>query len=252
MALIVLLSPAKRLRIPESTSAPAELDKPVFLDRARVVMGRLKEFDSFQLSQLQSISPDLAQENQGRNQQWRGQRKYRAVELFDGEVYRGLEASSWSAEARARAKESLRILSGLYGWLRPDDGIEPYRLEMGTAMEPEPGVRLNRWWSEALSARLEREAKKDWVVDLASAEYGGVIRSAKLATRRMAIDFLEDGPKGPKPVQVYFKQARGRMARWILETGASEPSEFEAFQEDGYCFSPALSKPRNMVFLRSH
>ena len=252
MALIVLLSPAKRLRIPENLAAPDVLGKPVFLDRARVVMNRLKEFTAVELAHLQSISSELALENQVRNRQWRGVRKFRAVDLFDGEVYRGLAASQWSDEARARAGQSLRILSGLYGWLRPDDGIEPYRLEMGTAMEPEPGVKLNRWWSEMVTQRVLRESKNDWVVDLASAEYGGIIRSSTLEPRRISMDFLEDGPRGPKPVQVYFKQARGRMARWILETGAAEPTEFEAFQEDGYCFSAALSKPRNMVFLRSH
>jgi len=203
------------------------------------------------LVELQSISPELARENVERNRRWRGTRRYRAVELFDGEVYRGLAVAQWSEQARQRAATHLRILSGLYGWLRPDDGIEPYRLEMGTALEIEPGLRLGKWWSEPLSARIQKEVGRGWVVDLASAEYGGVVRYPEGFKKKVSMDFLEDGPKGPRPVQVYFKQARGTMARWILETGAQSPADFEAFQEEGYRFNPALSKPGNMVFLRN-
>ncbi|MBI1316600.1 peroxide stress protein YaaA [bacterium] len=251
MALILLLSPAKRLRLPKERPSVDSLTKPVFLAQAKKVMGQLKPLGIHDLVQMQSISPELARENVERNQSWKGARRYRAVELFDGEVYRGLAVARWSESARQRAQGHLRILSGLYGWLRPDDGIEPYRLEMGTALEIEPGKRLGKWWSEPLSARLKREAGRDWVVDLSSAEYGGVLRYPKGFQKKVSMDFLEDGPKGPRPVQVYFKQARGTMARWILETGAQTPTDFEAFQEDGYRFSPLLSKPGNMVFLRN-
>lgn len=254
--MIVLLSPAKRLNEHTEISSQ-QISVPSFLEGSKSIMKRLADKRPKQLQQLQAISSALAEENYQRNQVWlqkEGEGEIPAVYLFDGEVYRGLAAPAWKEATKLYAQDHLRILSGLYGWLRPFDHVLPYRLEMGTALSIGRKKNLYDFWQEKLRSALTDLAKERPVLNLASAEYFRAVDPSFFKAQIHQVDFLEDKGDGgaPRPIQVFMKQARGMLANYVLENQIERVEDLAGFMEKGYQFDPSRSSSSKTVFLRHH
>lgn len=254
--MIVLLSPAKRLNDHSDTASPWS-SEPSFLEGSRTIMKRLASKSPKQLQQLQGISTALAEENYERNQAWlekEGKGEIAAVQLFDGEVYRGLAADKWTEVSQRYAQDHLRILSGLYGWLRPFDQVLPYRLEMGTALSIGRKMNLYEFWKGQLRPALLDLAKNGTILNLASTEYIRAVDPSFFKGQIHHVDFLEDKGEGkaPRPIQVFMKQARGMMASYVIENHIVRVEDLIGFCEKGYQFDPTRSSSSKTVFLRHH
>lgn len=253
--MIVLLSPAKTIDCSEAVHA-SSASQPVFMEDASFLVRKLAKFSPKRLEVLMKISPDLAQLNFDRYQAWNapfhpGNSKP-CISCFQGEVYRGLDAKSWNDPDLEHAQSHLRILSGLYGVLRPLDLMQPYRLEMGTRWEIGPKQKnLYSFWGNRVGESIEADAEGH-IVNLASQEYSKVIQRAKLPTPIIDIDF-KDLVKGElKTLGTYAKHARGRMARYAVKQKITHPEELKGFEDGGYAFDERLSNETNWVFTRDH
>lgn len=253
--MLIVISPAKRLdwspRDTEQT-APAFPEDAARLARAG---GRLSRPA---LQKLMAISPDLATLSQQRFRAFAPEPDPEATRpaalAFAGDTYTGLEAASLDPEELDWAQDHLRILSGLYGLLRPRDAIQPYRLEMGARLKAGRSDSLYAYWGTRLAERLAQQAAAlgtDTLVNCASQEYfGAVPRQALGDLRVITPSFLEEKPEGPKQVSFFAKKARGAMARFIIQRRLGEPAALEAFDTAGYRFRDDLSEPDRPVFTR--
>jgi cytoplasmic iron level regulating protein YaaA (DUF328/UPF0246 family) len=175
------------------------------------------------------------------------------VHLFNGDAYLGLDADTLDKETLIYAQEHLRILSGLYGWLKPLDAIEPYRLEMGTNLKVGNRKDLYAFWGDKLAPQLQKEFGDAPVVNLASNEYAKSIDHKKLKNEFVDVVFQDRNKGGAyRVMSFYAKKARGMMARFILENRIEDPQQLVHFEVDGYMFSANDSTPRKLVFLRDH
>ncbi|MEM1430602.1 MAG: peroxide stress protein YaaA [Pseudomonadota bacterium] len=253
--MLVVISPAKRLdwsEVPGLTlTAPAFQEDAIKLAKAA---GRLSKP---QLQKLMDISADLAKLNKGRFAAFEADPEQEALRpaalAFAGDTFMGLEARTLDADALHWAQDHLRILSGLYGLLRPLDGIQPYRLEMGSRLKTRRGPDLYRYWGDRIAKALRAQAeatRSDVLVNCASQEYFGAVDVAALGLRIVTPVFMEDKPGGPKIVSFFAKKARGAMARFIVERRLTDPQSLTAFDTGGYAFAPDLSEPDRPVFLR--
>ncbi|MCA8882304.1 MAG: peroxide stress protein YaaA [Rhodobacteraceae bacterium] len=254
--MIVTLSPAKRLDW-SGVDACAE-SEPLFqadaVGLARVA-GRLSRAD---LQKLMSISPDLAKLNQQRFRDFAEtpapDATRPALYAFAGDTYQGLDAVSLDGDALRYAQDHLRILSGLYGVLRPFDRIQPYRLEMGSRLKTRKGGSLYAYWGARLAAVLADQAAatdSQAVVNCASVEYFGAVAVDRLGLPVITPVFLEDRDGTAKIVSFFAKKARGAMARFVMENRLRDPAALQAFSAGGYAFDPARSSPGTPVFVRS-
>ena len=254
--MIILLSPAKSLDF-ESPLTVQQASLPDFLDRSQLLVDRLRRLSPQEVASLMGISDALAALNASRYAEWTAPypagRARQAVLAFNGDVYEGLEARSLSADDLQFAQTHLRILSGLYGALRPLVLILPYRLEMGTRLETRQGKDLYAFWGERITDALNaaaREANAPAVVNLASAEYFKSVKEKKLAVPVVQPVF-EDWSGGRfKVVSFYAKRARGMMARFAIRRRCVEPSELKSFGEEGYAFAAEASDSARWVFQR--
>ncbi|MBI5780199.1 MAG: peroxide stress protein YaaA [Rhodocyclales bacterium] len=258
--MIFVISPAKAMDF--SSPAPvAETTLPEFLDRAQELVERLRRLTPAEVQGLMDLSDQLAALNVGRYAAWSpehapGEAKA-ALFAYAGDVYEGLEAASLPAAAIAWLQENLRILSGLYGVLRPLDRILPHRLEMGTRLENPLGRDLYAYWREtvtsALRRLLEAEAaagRRPVLVNLASQEYFKAVDAAALAARVVSPVF-EDWKGGRfKIISFYAKRARGLMARHAALKRAERVEDLLDFSLEGYAYDPAASSPDRPVFRR--
>jgi len=256
--MLVVISPAKRLDWAERdvvTTAPDFQEDAVRLVRAArgLTLGDLKS--------LMSLSDDLAKLNRDRFKTFdeapdAGLTRPAAL-AFAGDTYQGLEADSLDAEELAFAQDHLRILSGLYGVLRPLDAIQPYRLEMGSRLKTRRGKNLYDYWGSDLSKALNTQAEvtgSDVLVNCASQEYFGAVDLDALKLRVVTPQFMEDkgDGKGPKIVSFFAKKARGAMARFVVQKRIADAEGILDFDTGGYAYTPALSKPDAPVFLRPY
>lgn len=206
---------------------------------------------------MMDISSELAEDTARRFKEWKQPVKpdeaIQAILLFRGEVYRGLSARDFTEAELSYAQNHLRILSGLYGVLRPLDLIMPYRLMMGSPYAPNKKCKnLYEYWSEKVSLQLLQEVgEKGQLLDLASAEYFKVINRKKFSFRVLSVEFLEQKGKDFKQVATYSKLARGRMARFLVKNAIKKTSDIRAFEEDRYGYNEQLSTPEKMIFTRS-
>ena len=254
--MLFVLSPAKTLDFdtPLGSVRPTE---PDFASRTAALVKVLNRFTPTRLGRLMDISPALAQLNVERYRQWAerpspGQSRP-AVLAFDGDVYDGLEARRLSAADLAWAQDHLRILSGLYGVLRPLDAIQPYRLEMGTALRVGKARNLYEFWGADIAGRLNADLAADAspvVVNLASQEYFRSVDTRRLKARVVECVFEDWKGGGYKVISFFAKKARGRMARYAIQERIGTPRGLEAFDLDGYRFDPAVSAPARLVFRR--
>ena len=254
--MLVVISPAKRLDwsgVPGRT--PTE---PAFAGDAVALAGVARGLSEAALAKLMDLSPQLARLNAERFRDFAAAPGPEAVRpaafAFAGDTYAGLEARTLSEDALRWAEAHLRILSGLYGLLRPLDAIQPYRLEMGARLANPRGRDLYAWWGGRLAEALNMaaaEAGTGVLVNCASQEYFGAVDRGGLQLRVVTPVFLEDRPGGPKVVSFFAKKARGAMARFVMEHRLSDPAGLTAFDTGGYRHAPELSDPDRPAFLRA-
>jgi cytoplasmic iron level regulating protein YaaA (DUF328/UPF0246 family) len=256
--MLTVISPAKRLDL-DPVTLPGTLtpSEPVFAaDAARLarVARRLTVDD---LRRLMAISEPLAVLNRDRFRSFsddpQGDQRHPAALTFAGDTYIGLEARTLSEDALRWAQDRLRILSGLYGLLRPLDAIQPYRLEMGSKLATARAADLYGYWGTRLARALNAQAKTVGtaiLVNCASQEYFGAVDKSALKLRVITPVFLEDKAGDPKIVSFFAKQARGAMARFIAENRLTDPASLQDFDLGGYRFQPQRSDGDRWAFLR--
>ena len=257
--MLFLLSPAKTLDYETPVRAPLlkKATEPLYAGRAAELIAVLRTKTPAQVASLMGLSDKLAALNVARYGAWQPEatpaNSKPAVLAFDGDVYDGLDAKTLKAADLAWAQGHLVILSGLYGALRPLDRLQPYRLEMGTALATRHGRDLYAYWGDTVAAYLnERLAgdKAPVVVNLASVEYARVALRTALAARVVDCQF-EDWKGGVyKVISFYAKQARGLMARYAIEHRVRRPAQLEGFDTAGYAFAAEASTPERLVFRR--
>jgi len=249
--MLILLSPAKTLDT--QTPFSDEPTKPRFAADAGRLARAAAKLGPERLGQLMHISDSLADLNHCRFKTFAKAEQRPAIRAFAGDVYRGFDAASADPDTLAFAQDHLRILSGLYGVLRPLDAIRPYRLEMGTRWAPEADKLVEYWGAKvakALAADLRADGSK-LVINLASNEYFAVVKGQlPKSARVIAPDFRVETPAGLKFHSFTAKVARGVMARWLCETRVAEPAALPGFDRDGWAFDREGSTPDRPLFVR--
>lgn len=250
----ILLSPAKLMTL-ENEGKWNSNTNPRFLNRSEIFMDELKKLSSEDLQELMKISKNLADINVERNMNWKPKPNKdngkQAALVFDGEVFRGLNAGNLDEKAQKYLNENLYILSGLYGILRPSDKIMPYRLEMGTKFGVEGNKNLYEFWKDELTEFVNSKLKKNEVLlNLASVEYSKVLDDKKLKSPKIEVDFLDFKDGKLKKIMVYFKHARGLMARYCAKNNVQTIDELKLFNEESYTFDEKLSTDKKLVFIR--
>ncbi|MFH6968590.1 peroxide stress protein YaaA [Flavobacterium sp. FlaQc-28] len=250
----IVISPAKSLNF-EKELPTSQYTEPLFLKEARVVHKVVKQKKPAELSELMSISSKLADLNWKRNQEWKTpftpENARPAVFTFDGDVYTGLDAYTIPLEKLEVLQDKLRILSGLYGLLKPLDLMQAYRLEMGTKMPVGEYKSLHEFWKPVVTKALNKELKKgELFVNLASNEYFSAVDVKALKVPVITPDFKDYKDGKLKMISFFAKKARGMMVRYILDTNAETIEDLKGFNYEGYQFDANLSKGNHLVFTR--
>jgi len=254
----IILSPAKSLN-ENVESGKIKSTQPDFLSESEKLIKKIKLISAKRIEKMMSVSPELAELNYSRFQNWKlpftDKNAKPAGCIFTGAAYQGLDFTSLSPKEQERGQRDLRILSGLYGLLKPFDLIQPYRLEMGTAFAT--GVKsknLYQFWNEKIRVKLENELGDDpfpFLVNVASAEYFKAAQLEKIKYPVITAVFKDRNKTGDYKVNMTFaKQARGMMTRFILQNDLKKANDLKAFDSKGYYFSPKDSKATEFVFLR--
>lgn len=254
--MLVVISPAKRLDWAErtvKTTEPAMQEDAIRLAKTarNLTLGNLKA--------LMGLSDDLARLNRDRFKAFEDAPApdvtRPAMLAFAGDTYQGLDATSFSDADTVYAQDHLRILSGLYGLLRPLDAIQPYRLEMGSRLKTRRGASLYDYWRDNLAKALNAQAEatgSEMLVNCASQEYFGAVAPKALKLRVVTPVFMEDKGQGPKMVSFFAKRARGAMARHVIRNRVTDMDGLRAFNADGYEFQPDQSDDSRLVFVRPY
>lgn len=256
--MLVVISPAKRL---DWAERDVQTTAPDFQEDAVRLVKTARNLTLGDLKSLMSLSDDLAKLNRDRfkifDNEPEADLTRPAAMAFAGDTYQGLEATSLDPEELTYAQDHLRILSGLYGVLRPLDAIQPYRLEMGSRLKTRRGKNLYEYWGSDLSEALNTQGEatgSDVLINCASQEYFGAVDLKALNLRVITPQFMEDkgDGKGPKIVSFFAKKARGAMARFVVQKRITKADGILDFDIGGYAYVPELSKPDTPVFLRPY
>jgi len=250
----LVLSPAKSLDF-ESKLPTTKTSEGQFLSDSERINKLLKKKSAKSLSKLMSISDDLAQLNYQRNQEWQlpftKDNARPAVYAFNGDVYRGLDVYTLDTKNINKLQDTVRILSGLYGVLKPLDLIQPYRLEMGTKLLIGKNKNLYEFWKKKVTKALNEELEdNELFLNLASNEYFKAIDTKTLKVPVIDIDFKELKNGEYKTIGIFAKLARGLMARYIIDTNAKTLDDIKGFNLENYRFHEQLSKENRLVFTR--
>jgi len=254
--MLMVISPAKTLDY-ETPPVIAEHTQPDYLKQAKQLITQLKKLKPIQVSELMDLSGQLAALNVVRYKEWQPpftpENAKQAVLAFNGDVYDGLMAGDFAPEDFAFAQQHLRILSGLYGVLRPLDLMQPYRLEMGTRLESAKAKNLYGFWGGTVTKALNELLKVQpapVLVNLASEEYFKVVQS-KAVKARIVTPLFEDWKNGEyKVISFFAKKARGMMVRYAVQQRLTEPEGLKAFDTAGYAYAPKASSDNTWVFRR--
>ena len=252
--MLIVLSPAKSLDL-ETPPTTTLHSQPAFLDHSEQLIERLREFSPAQLGELMDLSDNLSALNVARYASWSKDTSdaRQAVMTFNGDVYDGLDARTLKPAQLDYAQSRIRILSGLYGMLRPLDLIHPHRLEMGTRLSTARGKSLYDFWGDTITEALNRTAQEqgaDTLVNLASEEYFKSVKPKRLQVP-VITPLFEDFKNGKyKIISFYAKRARGLMARYAAVKGITDPQKLKKFDVDGYAFVPDASDERTWIFRR--
>ncbi len=253
--MLIVLSPAKRLDFSEPPVA-VEPTLPRLMEDVASLARTAKRQTKADLRRLMGISDDLARLNRERFQAFDPEATdgTPAAFAFAGDVYQGLDARTLDSDALAFAQDRVRILSGLYGVLRPLDRIQPYRLEMGTRLKTRRGGSLYDFWGDRLSKQLNADAEghaDPTLVNLASQEYFGAVDARALKIPVVTCHFREAKDGESRIISFFAKKARGTMARFAIEQRIDRAEDLKAFDRDGYAFDKAASTDADWIFIRS-
>ena len=251
----VLLSPAKSIR---STSLEGNFPftAPFFLNDAEKLMGKMKKLSAKKIMDIMHVSQEIAELNVERNQAWSVENHEKSTDTpitsFSGEVYRGFDFESLAISQYNRLQDTVRILSGLYGVLKPFDRMQSYRLEMGTKWEITPKIKNNYlFWKDKPTNFLKNELQSDeLVVNLASTEYSKVIQFKSIKNKVITPVFKDFRNGNLSVVMMFAKHARGEMARWIVDQHIQHEEELKLFQGGGYQWDAINSTETEWVFIR--
>jgi cytoplasmic iron level regulating protein YaaA (DUF328/UPF0246 family) len=250
----IVISPAKSLNLDKEL--PTSLfTEAVFLKQAETIQNTLKKKKPKQLMELMAISEKLGDLNWQRNQDWQlpfnAKNARPAIYTFDGEVYTGLDVYSLSADKVAVLQDKLRILSGLYGVLKPLDLMQAYRLEMDTSIKIGTKKNLYEFWKKSVTDYLNSELNKEELfVNLASNEYFSAVDTKKLKVPVITPEFKDYKDGKLKMISFFAKKARGLMVRYIIDTNAETIDDLKGFNYEGYAFDSNLSEGNKLVFTR--
>ncbi|MBN1462503.1 MAG: peroxide stress protein YaaA [Paludibacteraceae bacterium] len=256
--MLIIISPAKILNL-KPQNVVSKYTLPDFLDKSKQVIERARELNIEDLQKLSQVNRSIAQTNYDRFYNWQTpftpENAKQAILTFNGEVYNGLQAKTFSSEDFDYLQNHLRILSGLYGVLRPLDLMQPYRLEIGSKLNVGKTNNLYDFWGNTITEKLneafETSGNPKVLINLASGEYFKSVNAKLLKAKVIDIEFYEIKNDGSlKTIVVYTKKARGMMARYIIQNRIEEPEDLKGFDAEGYWFSPQLSNENKLVFTR--
>jgi cytoplasmic iron level regulating protein YaaA (DUF328/UPF0246 family) len=252
--MLILLSPAKNMNF-DSVDRALPASVPALLDETRALAATTRGLSTSKIKSLMKISADLAKLNRERFQAFDADQpgSKQAALAFAGEVYRGLEAGSLTDDDLAFAQDHLRILSGMYGALRPLDAIHPYRLEMGRKLHTRRGESLYDFWGDTIAQHLntlQADESDPVVLNLASNEYFKAVDRKALNARIITASFKEEKDGQARMLMVFAKKARGMMARWAIENRVSDPADLVKFDAGGYAYDEAGSSESDLLFTR--
>ena len=256
--MLMVISPAKTLDY-ETPPATARFTQPQYLDHSQELIEQLRELSPQQIGELMHLSDKLSGLNAARFGSWTPaftpENAKQALLAFKGDVYTGLNAVDFNEADFDYAQTHLRMLSGLYGLLRPLDLMMPYRLEMGTKLANARGKDLYAFWGTRISEWLNEalaEQGDDVLLNLASNEYFSAVKKSALNARIINTEFKDLKNGQHKIISFYAKKARGMMSRFVIKERINNPDHLKQFDEQGYRFSAEQSKPDLLVFLRDH
>lgn len=254
--MLVVISPAKRL---DWDARDVQMTEPAMQEDAVRLAKTARNLTLGNLQKLMDLSPDLARLNRDRFQAFQAAPEAEAVRpaalAFAGDTYQGLEAATLDEDEMRWAQDHLRILSGLYGILRPLDAIQPYRLEMGSRLKTRRGSSLYDYWRTDLSKALNAQAEAvgtDTLINCASQEYFGAVAPKALKLRVVTPVFMELKDGKAKIVSFFAKKARGAMARYVIQNRLTDAEAIKGFDLGGYAFQAEMSEPDRPVFLRDY
>lgn len=254
--MLIVVSPAKNLDY-QSTPVTKDFTQPTLLDQSQLLINKCRQLSPAKISSLMKISDKLAGLNADRYAQWStpfdlGNAK-QALLAFNGDVYTGLQAQSFDQQDFDFAQQHLRILSGLYGLLKPLDLMQAYRLEMGTKLTTKRGKNLYEFWGDIITTKLNKDlaAQGDNVlINLASNEYFKAVKPKDLDGMIVNPVFKDEKNGQFKIISFYAKKARGLMARYIIKNRLSDVSQLQNFDLEGYRYDPQQSTTEQPVFMR--
>ncbi|MDJ0035007.1 peroxide stress protein YaaA [Pantoea allii] len=255
--MLMVISPAKTLDY-ESPLATQRFTQPALLEKSQQLIKIARKLSPAQVASLMSISDKLAHLNAERFNSWQPdfslENARQAILAFKGDVYTGLQAETFSEKDFDFAQDHLRMLSGLYGLLRPLDLMQPYRLEMGIKLANPAGQDLYSFWGDLLTEKLNDALASqgdDVLINLASDEYFKAIKPKKLHARLIKPVFLDEKNGKFKVISFYAKKARGLMSRYIIQHRLTKPEQLTRFDVDGYAFAADESRENELVFKRA-
>ncbi len=253
--MLIVLSPAKNLQTPQKQIKHTTSIE--FPEESKALIAELRKYKPEEISELMKLNAKLAELNFERYLKWEYPFKSKeaapAVLMFDGMVYKGLQSEDFSDKDMDFAQKHLRILSGLYGIIKPADMILPYRLEMGTKLMTKKGNNLYKFWGEKLSDRINEHIAQENIktlVNLASNEYFKALKPKKIKANIITPVFKEQKGNDFKTIVVYAKKARGLMSRYIIKNALSDLADLKGFDYENYSFNHALSSDTEYVFTR--
>ena len=256
--MLTIISPAKTLDY-QSPLITSDYSKPQFMPETQQLVEVCKKLSANELAKLMSISPKLAEVNYQRFQDWHANftpdNARQAILAFKGDVYEGLHVEDFTDKDLSFAQSHLRILSGLYGVLRPLDLIQPYRLEMGIRLKNGHNSNLYQFWGDKLTDYLNKELAQSatpTLINLASNEYFKAIKAKQLKASIIQPIFLDKSKGEFKVISFYAKKARGLMSRFIIKNNINQSNDIKSFNLEGYQFDSKRSTELEWFFIRNH
>lgn len=254
--MLLVISPAKTLDY-ETKPQTRTFTLPDYLDESQRLIDRARQWSALDIAEVMQVSMKIAELNFDRFEVWHTpftqENAKQAVLAFKGDVYTGLDATTFRAADFTFAQKHLRILSGLYGLLRPLDLMQAYRLEMGRKVDTERGKNLYEFWGERITEGLNQQMKKlksPYLINLASNEYFKAVKP-KLLDGEIITPEFKDWKNGQyKMMGVYAKKARGQLSRFVIQNQITEPEAMKTFNVDGYTFNVSMSSASKWVFTR--
>lgn len=254
--MLILISPAKKLDY-DTASITETFTQPEFLDDAAELIALMRTYSAESLGKLMHLSANLSELNVQRYHDWNTpftmQNAKQAILAFKGDVYAGMNADTFTEANLAFAQKHLRMLSGLYGLLKPLDLMQPYRLEMGTRLENSRGKNLYEFWSKIITNAVNNameEAKTSTLINLASTEYFKSVKAKDIDGNLITPQFKEEKDGSLKMIGIYAKRARGLMSRYIIDNELTDAEAIKDFNWEGYSFNSSVSKGNQWVFSR--